>query len=48
MIHPDNQRRTAERMKPRRTIELDTGHASLASRPGPVSDLIEEAANAVG
>ncbi|RST22506.1 alpha/beta hydrolase [Streptomyces sp. WAC04770] len=48
MIHPDNQRRMAERMKPRRTIELDTSHASLASRPGPVSDLIEEAANAVG
>ncbi|WNI21457.1 alpha/beta hydrolase [Streptomyces sp. ITFR-16] len=48
MIHPDNQRRMAERMNPRRTIELDTGHASLASRPGPVSDLIEEAANTAG
>ncbi|MFJ3881374.1 alpha/beta hydrolase [Streptomyces sp. NPDC090077] len=45
MIHPDNQRRMAERMNPRKTIELDSSHASLASQPGPVTDLIEAAAN---
>ncbi|MEV7284253.1 alpha/beta hydrolase [Streptomyces sp. NPDC093252] len=47
MIHPDNERRMAERMNPRKTIELDSSHASLASQPGPVTDLIEDAANAV-
>ncbi|WP_394362456.1 alpha/beta hydrolase [Amycolatopsis sp. SB7-3] len=41
MIHPDNERRMAERMNPRRIIELDAGHASLASQPGPVTDLID-------
>ncbi|GAA1412762.1 alpha/beta hydrolase [Catellatospora coxensis] len=46
MINPDNQRRMAERMGARRTIELDAGHASLASQPGPVTDLIVEAAEA--
>ncbi|MFE5114250.1 alpha/beta hydrolase [Streptomyces sp. NPDC056663] len=44
MIHPDNERRMAQRMSPRRTVELDASHASLASRPGPVTDLIQEAA----
>ncbi|MFD4590864.1 alpha/beta hydrolase [Streptomyces rubiginosohelvolus] len=48
MIHPDNERRMAERMNPRRTIELEASHASLASQPGPVTDLIEEAAGAAG
>lgn len=47
MIHPDNERRMAQRMNARKVIELDTGHASLASRPGPVTDLIEEAANSL-
>ncbi|MER7680694.1 alpha/beta hydrolase [Streptomyces sp. NPDC096934] len=46
MIHPDQERWMAERMNPRKTIELDASHASLASQPGPVTDLIEEAANA--
>jgi pimeloyl-ACP methyl ester carboxylesterase len=46
MINPDNQRRMAERMGTRRTIELDAGHASPASQPGPVTDLIVEAAEA--
>ncbi|MDJ1136620.1 alpha/beta hydrolase [Streptomyces iconiensis] len=45
MIHPDNERRMAQRMNPRKTIELDASHASLASQPVPVSDLIAEAAN---
>ncbi|MFE2144758.1 alpha/beta hydrolase [Streptomyces sp. NPDC059456] len=47
MIHPDNERRMAERMNPRKTIELNASHASLASQPGAVSDLIEAAANDV-
>ncbi|MEU9335026.1 alpha/beta hydrolase [Streptomyces sp. NPDC048290] len=47
MIHPDNERRMAARMNPRKTIELDSSHASLASQPGPVTDLIEDAAGAV-
>ncbi|WOX20911.1 alpha/beta hydrolase [Streptomyces solicathayae] len=46
MIHPDNERRMAARMNPRETVELDASHASLASRPGRVVDLIEAAANA--
>lgn len=44
MIEPGNERRMAERMSPRRLIELDTGHASLASQPAPVAELIETAA----
>ncbi|MFF9981710.1 alpha/beta hydrolase [Streptomyces erythrochromogenes] len=48
MIHPDNERRMAQRMDPRKIVELDAGHASLASRPGEVTDLIETAANELG
>lgn len=48
MIHPDNERRMAQRMNPRRTIELDASHASLASQPQDVCDLIDEAAGSVG
>ncbi|WP_455353837.1 alpha/beta hydrolase [Streptomyces sp. SYSU K217416] len=44
MIHPDNERRMAARMEPRKLIELDAGHASLASQPVPVVELIETAA----
>ncbi|ALO12845.1 hypothetical protein AQF52_7259 [Streptomyces venezuelae] len=44
MIHPDNERRMAQRMNPRKIIELDASHASLASRPTEVCDLIELAA----
>ncbi|MBV8713059.1 MAG: alpha/beta hydrolase [Solirubrobacterales bacterium] len=47
MIHPDNERKMAERMGPRKTIELDASHASLASQPVAIVDLIEEAATAV-
>jgi hypothetical protein len=47
MIHPDNERRIAERMDPRKTIELDASHASLASQPTAVVDLIDEAATEV-
>ena len=47
MIHPDNQRRMAERMEARKTIELDASHASLASQPGAICDLIDDAVNAL-
>lgn len=43
-IHPDNERRMAARIGARKTIELDASHASLASQPGAVCDLIDEAA----
>ncbi|GAA3022415.1 alpha/beta hydrolase [Kitasatospora albolonga] len=45
MIHPDNQRRMAARIDPRKTIELPTSHASLASDPVSVAALIDEAAS---
>jgi pimeloyl-ACP methyl ester carboxylesterase len=47
MIHPDNERRMAQRMDPRRTIELAASHASLASQPIAVCDLVDEAAGSV-
>ena len=47
MINPDNEKRMAERMKPRRIITLEASHASLASRADDVSALIDEAAAAV-
>ncbi|MET0900649.1 MAG: alpha/beta hydrolase [Mycobacterium sp.] len=46
MIHPDNQRRMAARMRPRRTVELEASHASPASQPVAIADLIEDAARA--
>ena len=48
MIHPDNERRMAERMSPRKIIELVASHASLASQASAVCDLIDEAASSVG
>jgi pimeloyl-ACP methyl ester carboxylesterase len=47
MIHPDTERRMAERMNPRGTVELDASHASLASQPSAIADLIDQAAAAV-
>jgi pimeloyl-ACP methyl ester carboxylesterase len=47
MIHPDTQREMAERMEPRETIELEASHASLASQPSAIVDLVEEAAIAL-
>jgi pimeloyl-ACP methyl ester carboxylesterase len=44
MIHPDSERKMAERMTPRATIELDASHASLASQPVAIVDLIAQAA----
>jgi pimeloyl-ACP methyl ester carboxylesterase len=47
MIHPDSERQMAERMKPRSTIELDASHASLASQPAAIVDLIDQAATSL-
>lgn len=47
MIAPENQRAMAARMNPRKTITLAASHASLASKPVEVADLIAEAAAAV-
>jgi pimeloyl-ACP methyl ester carboxylesterase len=47
MINPDNERKMAARMNPRKTIELHASHASLASQAGAVVDLIDEAVQAL-
>jgi pimeloyl-ACP methyl ester carboxylesterase len=47
MIHPDSERQMADRMKPRTTIELDASHASLASQPVAIADLINQAATSL-
>ena len=47
MIHPDTQREMSARMNPKKVIELDASHASLASQPKEVSDLILEAASSL-
>jgi pimeloyl-ACP methyl ester carboxylesterase len=47
MIHPGSERQMAERMKPRTTIELDASHASLASQPTAIADLIDQAATSL-
>ncbi|GMA14234.1 alpha/beta hydrolase (plasmid) [Deinococcus metallilatus] len=44
MIHPDNERRMAERLNPRKMVTLDASHASLASQPVAIAELIDEAA----
>ncbi|UGT43195.1 alpha/beta hydrolase [Nocardia yamanashiensis] len=48
MIHPDNERRMAQRMNPRAIVELPASHASLASQPKAVADLIDQAATEIG
>ncbi|GAB2535548.1 alpha/beta hydrolase [Nocardia heshunensis] len=48
MINPDNERRMAERMNPRRTVELAASHASLASQPVAIADLIDAAVADLG
>jgi pimeloyl-ACP methyl ester carboxylesterase len=45
MINPDTERQMAQRMTPRSTIELETGHASLASQPVAIADLIVQASD---
>jgi pimeloyl-ACP methyl ester carboxylesterase len=47
MIHPDTERRMAGRLNPRITVELDASHASLASQPAAIADLIDQAATSL-
>jgi pimeloyl-ACP methyl ester carboxylesterase len=44
MIPPETQKEMAERMNPKKIIQFDSGHASLASHPKEVTALILEAA----
>ncbi len=46
MIPPETQNWMAERMKPKKTITLQSSHASLASRADDIVALIEEATRA--
>ncbi len=48
MIAPENQKRMSARLGARRVITLASSHASLASQPVQVTDLIDEAAHALG
>ncbi|ARO15327.1 esterase/lipase/thioesterase domain-containing protein [Ketogulonicigenium robustum] len=47
MINPENQKIMSARMEPKKVISLDAGHASLASKPIEVTQLIVEAVEAV-
>ena len=47
VICPQAQRKMAQRIRARETIELDTSHASFAARPTEVLDLIINAATAI-
>lgn len=47
MIPPASQQWMAERMATKKTITLQSGHASLASHPKEIIELIEQAAQAV-
>ncbi|MCW2623834.1 MAG: hydrolase [Mycobacterium sp.] len=47
MIPPQTERWMAERIHARETIELDTSHASFATRPTQVLELITNAASAI-
>ncbi|AXI04739.1 alpha/beta hydrolase [Aquirhabdus parva] len=48
MIAPENQQRMSARLGARKVITLNSSHASLASQPVQVTDLIDEAAHALG
>ncbi|WP_299846491.1 alpha/beta hydrolase [uncultured Paracoccus sp.] len=48
MIHPDNQKMMAERMNPKNLVQLAASHASLASHPEEIADLIDEASSESG
>ncbi|MDQ1578956.1 MAG: hypothetical protein QOE21_1643 [Microbacteriaceae bacterium] len=47
MIPPETERWMAERIHARETIELDTSHASFATWPTQVLELITNAASAI-
>ncbi|MFN3291065.1 MAG: alpha/beta hydrolase [Acinetobacter sp.] len=44
MIHPENQAMMSSRLNAQKVISLNASHASLASQPEAVADLIDEAA----
>ncbi|MDC0663563.1 alpha/beta hydrolase [Marinobacter sp. SS21] len=48
MIPPETEEWFAERMKAQKTITLQAGHAPMASHPGEVIALIDEAASSFG
>ena len=48
MINPENQKKMAARMNPRKTITLAASHASLASKAAEVSAFIDQAAAELG
>lgn len=48
MIAPENQQFMSARLNARKVITLDASHASLASQPAAIADLIDEAAKALG
>ena len=48
MINPANQHMMSKRMASKRIIELAASHASLASHPEEIADLIDEAATESG
>ncbi|WP_139161239.1 alpha/beta hydrolase, partial [Acinetobacter baumannii] len=43
MISPENQEFMSSRLNAKKVISLDASHASLASKPVEVADLIDEA-----
>lgn len=47
MIPPETEQWMAERIKPRKTVTLNSSHASLASHPDEIVALIEEAAKSL-
>jgi pimeloyl-ACP methyl ester carboxylesterase len=47
IIRPETERWMAERVHAREIIEIDTSHASFATRPTEVLELITSAADAV-
>lgn len=44
MINPENQNMMSARMSAKKIISLNASHASLASKPVEVTELIDEAA----
>ena len=47
LIPTETEMWMAERIKARRTITLQTSHASVATHPEEIVELIDEASNAV-
>jgi pimeloyl-ACP methyl ester carboxylesterase len=47
MIHPETEDWMAKRISPRKTITLQTSHASILTNPNEIVKLIEEAVNSL-